>query len=204
MTARKSSLVARGTQTDKSKVVDLENYVPGYLTWIANKLSSGASQHYLNAFDVGIETWRCLVLLAVEPSVSAQQICKVIGMDKSSVSRCFKSMKEKKLITLGLSETDGRMRMASLTAKGRKFHDQILGIALEREKALLSVLTDAEQQTLLVLLRRLHENLPVVETATQAYMDCNYPKVGRLNGAPRSEMLKPAAGAGSAVRRQAP
>lgn len=56
------------------KVVDLDRYVPAYLTWIANKLSRGASQYYLNAFGVGIETWRCLVLLAVEGSISAQQV----------------------------------------------------------------------------------------------------------------------------------
>jgi hypothetical protein len=69
-------------------VVDLERYVPAFLTWIANKLSRGASQHYLSIFDVGIETWRCLVLLAIEGSISAQQVSRIIGMDKGSVSRC--------------------------------------------------------------------------------------------------------------------
>ena len=82
------------------QVVDLERYVPAFLTWIANKLSRGASQHYLSVADVGIETWRCLVLLAIEGSISAQQVSKVIGMDKGSVSRCFKSMQAKGLITL--------------------------------------------------------------------------------------------------------
>ena len=55
-------------------VVDLERYVPAFLTWIANKLSRGASQAYLAAFDVGIETWRILVLLAIHRSISAQGI----------------------------------------------------------------------------------------------------------------------------------
>ena len=27
--------------------LDLDRYVPAFLTWIANKLSRGASQHYL-------------------------------------------------------------------------------------------------------------------------------------------------------------
>lgn len=170
---------APGASDAPAGVVDLEHYVPAYLTWIANKLSSGASQHYLNAFGVGIETWRCLVLLAVEPSISAQQISKVIGMDKASVSRCFKSMQEQKLITLGLSASDGRMRLASLTAKGRKLHDQILGIALERERALLAVLDAGEQEVLVGLLQRLHENLPAVEAATQDYMERSFPKLGR-------------------------
>lgn len=35
-------------------------------TWIANKLSRGASQQYLSTFGVGIEVWRPLVLLAID------------------------------------------------------------------------------------------------------------------------------------------
>lgn len=147
-------------------MVDLDHYVPAYLTWIANKLSRGASQHYLALFDVGIETWRCLVLLAVQGAVSAQQVSKVIGLDKGAVSRCFKQMQARGLITLGLDDKDGRLRMATLTAEGRALHDQILQLALLREQVFLSVLDADEQATLLGLLRRLHENLPAVEQAT--------------------------------------
>jgi DNA-binding MarR family transcriptional regulator len=56
--------------------------------------------------------------------------------------------------------------MATLTKKGRALHDQILGIALERERAFLSPLTASETETLIKLLKRLHENLPEVERAT--------------------------------------
>lgn len=156
--------------------MDLEHYVPAFLTWIANKLSRGASQHYLSVADVGIETWRCLVLLAIEGSISAQQVSKVVGMDKASVSRCFKSMQAKGLITLGLDAADGRVRIATLTKQGRKLHDQILGIALERERALLSVLNAQERDTLISLLSRLHENLPEVDAATERYIAARFPK----------------------------
>jgi DNA-binding MarR family transcriptional regulator len=157
-------------------VVDLERYVPAFLTWIANKLSRGASQHYLGVFDVGIETWRLLVLLAIEESISAQRASKIIGMDKASVSRCFKSMQAKSLITIGLDASDGRLRMATLTEKGRTLHDQIIGIALERERALLSVLKPDERETLIELLRRLHDNLPAVDAATERYVVKTFPK----------------------------
>lgn len=156
--------------------VDLERYVPAFLTWIANKLSRGASQNYLAVFDVGIETWRCLVLLAIHGSISAQQVSRIIGMDKASVSRCFKSMQAKGLITMSLDADDGRLRIATLTKKGRALHDQILGIALERERAFLAVLNPAEIETLIGLLKRLHENLPAVETATERYVTQRFPK----------------------------
>lgn len=159
-----------------ANVVDLERYVPAFLTWIANKLSRGASQQYLRVFDVGIETWRCLVLLAIHESVSAQQVSKIIGMDKGTVSRCFKGMQAKGYITLSLDADDGRVRIAKLTRKGRQVHDGILGIALERERAFLEVLSTEERETLIVLLKRLHENLPAVETATESYVTKRFPK----------------------------
>jgi DNA-binding MarR family transcriptional regulator len=156
-------------------VVDLPNYAPAYLTWIANKLSRGASQAYLAAFDVGIETWRVLVLLAIEPAISAQRVSKVIGMDKGQVSRTFKTMQAKGLLTIGLDTQDGRLRMASITAQGRDLHDRILDLALERERALLSPLSQTERSQLLELLRKVHESLPLAEQATQRYLKEHYP-----------------------------
>lgn len=157
-------------------VVDLERYVPAYFTWIANKLSGGASQAYLAAFDVGIETWRLLVLLAIEGPWSAQRICKVIGMDKASVSRVLKGMQKRGLVTIGLSDQDGRLRMATITQAGLQLHHQILGLALARETAFLAVLAPHEQLQLTDYLKRLHDNLPAVEKATAVYLQQQHPQ----------------------------
>lgn len=163
-------------QREISSVEDLERYLPAFLNWIASKLMRGASQHYLNVFDVGVELWRCLMLLAIENSISAQRVSSIIGMDKASVSRCFKRMQARGLITMALDDTDGRLRIAKLTAKGRKLHDQMIGIALERERALVEVLTPAELDTLIGLLQRLNQNLPAVEEATSRYVAQRFPK----------------------------
>jgi DNA-binding MarR family transcriptional regulator len=160
-------------------VLDLDHYTVAYLVWTANKLSRGASYNYLKVFGVGVETWRCLVLLAIHDSIAAQQISQVMGMDKASVSRCFKIMQAKGLILMGLDATDGRVRIATLTSKGRALHDQILEMALERERALLSVLSESDRETLLRLLKRVHENLPAVETATAGYIAKRYPRAAR-------------------------
>jgi DNA-binding MarR family transcriptional regulator len=168
-----------------NSVEDLERYLPAFLSWIASKLQRGASQHYLNVFDVGIETWRCLMLLAIENSISAQRVSRIIGMDKASVSRCFKRMQARGLITMALDDADGRLRIARLTAKGRKLHDQMIGIALERERAFVEVLKPAELDTLIGLLQRLHENLPAVEEATERYVAQRFPKAaGRRRARP--------------------
>lgn len=151
--------------------VDLDTYVPAYLTWTSNKLSRGASQCYIKHFDIGIETWRCLVLLAINGSVSAPHVSRVTGMDKSSVSRCFKSMQTRGLIWISQGPHLGRARLAVLTERGRDLHDEIREIAMERERAFLKVLSPDEVNVLLAMFRKLHENLPAVEVATQHYIE---------------------------------
>jgi DNA-binding MarR family transcriptional regulator len=177
MTAR--SARAKKPALETRRVLDLDRYTVAYLVWTANKLSRGASHNYLKLFGVGVETWRCLVLLAIHNSVPAQQVSQVMGMDKASVSRCFKIMQAKGLILMGLDASDGRVRIATLTPKGRALHDQILEMALERERVLLSVLSEADRETLLRLLKRVHENLAAVETATARYVAKRYPRAVR-------------------------
>ena len=82
--------------------IDPQRYVPAYINWISNKLSRGASQHYLKCFGVGIEVWRILLLLTQQKTLTAQEAARVIGMDKASVSRAFKAMQAQGLITLSL------------------------------------------------------------------------------------------------------
>lgn len=171
---------------DRHPHVDLEHYVPAWFTWIANKLSRGASQHYLRSFGVGIETWRCMVLLAIEPSISANKVCRIIGMDKASVSRCFAGMEAHKLIRVTPDPADARVRVATLTDKGRDLHDRIMGVALERERAFLSVLSEDEREQLIGLLHRLHENLPEVENATDSYLARTKPPAKKRGGGRRS------------------
>lgn len=160
----------KGGDKQTGKKIDLDNYVPALLTWIANKLSGSASSLYLKHFGVGIEVWRCLVLLAKGQPISAQYISQTIGLDKASVSRCFKRMHADGLINLSDDKSDGRVKLAVLTAKGRKLHDRIIGLALTREEALLSQLDDKEQQQLILLLQKLHSSLGIVESASDCYV----------------------------------
>ncbi|MES1208695.1 MAG: MarR family transcriptional regulator [Pseudomonadota bacterium] len=174
MATTERSSRARKTEASGPRVLDLDRYTVAYMVWTANKLSRGASHTYLKVFGVGVEVWRCLVLLAIHGSITAQQVSHVMGMDKAAVSRCFKVLQAKRLIVMGLNASDGRVRIATLTPTGRALHDQILEIALERERALLTVLSASERETLLRLLKRVHENLPAVEAATTAYVASRY------------------------------
>jgi DNA-binding MarR family transcriptional regulator len=100
-------------------------------------------------------------------------------MDKASASRTFKRMQAVGFITMGLDPNDGRLRLASLTPKGLALHNEIRELALERVRDLLAPLSEVERETLLDLLRRLHDNLPAVEEATKRYLQARHPHAVR-------------------------
>lgn len=157
--------------------IDLLRYTPALFTSIANKLNSGASNHYLTTFGVGIEAWRVLAMVAMEGRVTAQRICQFTGMDKGSVSRTFKFMEDKGLIKFSADALDKRLKYASFTPRGRKMHDQIYDFALARERAFLSVLKPKELEQFIDMLRRTRENLPNVDAASEEYVALNWRKV---------------------------
>lgn len=144
-------------------VLDLERYVPALLVFLANKLSGGASALYRRHFGVGTTEWRIMALLAIEPWITANRVCKVIGFDKAAVSRAAAVLTRKGLVAQRPRRADSRSVELSLTPAGWRLHDRVIGVALERERRLLSVLTPAETEALIGLLNRLHAGLPGVE-----------------------------------------
>lgn len=191
----KSGKNLKGTKTKaaaepRENAIDLERYIPAYFTFIGNKLARGASSHYLKTYGVGIETWRIMVMLAIEGRVTAQRVCQLIGMDKASASRTFRSMHGKGLVVFGSDDLDGRLRYASFTPKGREIHDSIMRFALHREQAFLSVLQPQEVDTLRDLLRRLHDNLPAVEAACDVFREEQLATVSKA-AAPTRAKAKP-------------
>ena len=148
---------------DDGPLLDLDRYVPAFITFIANKLSNSATAYYQRNFGVNVTDWRIMSLLAIEPGIPASRICHVIGFDKGPVSRTLSVLQKRGLVMIRTSPDDGRTHSISLTAKGRTTHDKVIVAALERERRLLSVLKKDEREVLIDLLRRVHGNLDAVK-----------------------------------------
>jgi DNA-binding MarR family transcriptional regulator len=146
--------------------LDLERYVPAFITFIANKLSNSATALYQASFGVNVTEWRMMSLLAIEPGIPASRICQVIGYDKGPVSRTLAALQKRGLVAIRTDPNDGRSHSISLTAKGRTVHDKVIVAALDRERRLLSCLDRREQEVLIDLLRRIHDNLGAVTGPT--------------------------------------
>jgi len=153
--------IARGV------TLDLDRYVPAFITFIANKLSNSATAFYQRHFGVNVTEWRMMSLLAIEPGIPASRICQVIGYDKGPVSRTLAALQKRGLVAIRTDPNDGRSHAISLTAKGRATHDKVIVAALDRECRLLSCLDRKEQEVLIDLLRRIHDNLGAVTGQTE-------------------------------------
>jgi DNA-binding MarR family transcriptional regulator len=142
--------------------LDLNRYVPAMLTFLANKLSTGASISYRKHFGIGVVEWRVIALLAVEENITANRICQVIGLDKSAVSRSLQLLEAAGRISGETDTNDARRYAVSLTPEGKALHDRVLRVALERERRLLSGFSPAEVDMLVNLLARMQTTVGYV------------------------------------------
>src|SRR5258708_24739738 len=79
-------------------MLDLERYVPAFITFIANKLSNSASAFYQRHFGVNVTEWRIMSLLAIEPGSPASPRCHVIRYDKGAGSRALGALQERRMV----------------------------------------------------------------------------------------------------------
>jgi DNA-binding MarR family transcriptional regulator len=141
-----------------AKVVDRDRSFGLFISTIANKISRGGSRVYLRLFGIGIIEWRILNVLAGQSGATAQSVCNKIDLDKAAASRSLQVLERLGYVTADAHPSDARKRTLSLTIAGRALHARVLPVAAEREQHLLQGFTEAEQEILLNMLRRMQAN----------------------------------------------
>lgn len=140
-------------------MLDLANYIPYLLSSVNNALSRGASQRYLEDFNIGIVEWRVLSMLAIEPGIQASRVCDVIHLDKGAASRALTALEKKGLLKYEVLANDPRKRVWWHNEAGRKLHDSIMEVALAREELLITGVDPEELEVFLKVFRQMHRNL---------------------------------------------
>lgn len=154
--ARRAGPESPDNTRTSTHALDLDNYVPAYLTYLSGKISSSASATYRPKFGVGITDWRIMALLAAEPWISAGRLCDVIGLDKAAVSRSVREMKKGGIVDVQWADDDQHRQLIALTRKGLILHDRIVKSSLQREQQLLKSFSAAERKMLINFLSRMH------------------------------------------------
>jgi len=147
---------ARAAARRHVDVLDHAKTLSAQIIILANKITARSSSLLRREFGLGTAEWRIMALLAIHGSTSPQQMCTVIAMDKAAVSRALRAMESSGLIDITPQEENSRWLTVSLNRTGRKLHDRIVAVVLERERRMTASLDPAEQALMLDMLRRMH------------------------------------------------
>jgi len=144
---------------DDHQVVDLHTYIPYLLSSVNNALSRGASQLYLERFEIGIVEWRVMSMLAIEPRIQAARICEVIHIDKGAASRALARLSSAGHLEYEVPGLDARKKIWWLNKKGYAMHDEIFAVALGRERQLITDADPADLEAFLRIMRLMRNNV---------------------------------------------
>ena len=145
--------------TAKQPALRLTTFVPFRLNRLAVEVSNHMSTIYRERFGLEVPEWRVLVTVAPEQGCTAQQIAASTRMHKTRVSRAIAYLMEKGFIERVANAEDRREMRLQLTKPGRKIYAELVPLALQRERELLSCLSKAELQSFLAALDRLENSL---------------------------------------------
>jgi len=141
--------------------LDLERYVPGLLSWVANKMTSSASQIYHDRFNISVTDWRVLSYFEIFPWSTASQACLLMGLDKASASRSIRLLLDGGWLK---SRPDGLRKVQYATnVSGKHLYEKVYDVAMARQEALLTSFSAAERALLIEFLHRLLKNVDLVK-----------------------------------------
>ena len=137
-------------------------FLPLKLGEISNSLVRSATRTYKRAHGVSGMEWAVMAVLCEQPDITANQICRQLGLDKGAASRAVARLTKLQLVVLSDHQVRGRQRFLTLTPTGKALHQRLMVIAQERERLLTARLSPGEMDLLLDLLARLSMQLDAV------------------------------------------
>lgn len=138
-------------------------HLPGFVPFRLNRLAVSVSNHlsviYRERFGLDIPEWRVLVTVGSERGCTAQSIADSTRMHKTRVSRAIAHLETRGLLERASHNQDRRALELQLTRTGRRMYQDLVPLALERERTLLCQLSKEELKGLLAGLTRLEQVL---------------------------------------------
>jgi len=107
---------------------------------------------------------RLVYVIGYEGPLTARQASQIIGVDKGAMSRTVAALQRRGVLQVTVDRSDARQRVIEFTSAGKKLHQRVLALALERERRMYAIFSDAELATLSALLRRYRSHLATVQT----------------------------------------
>jgi DNA-binding MarR family transcriptional regulator len=146
-------------QLKRPDTLVLADFVPFRLNRLADAVSVNLSDIYRDRFGLEVPEWRVLVTVGQRRACTAQHVVASTRMHKTRVSRAVASLEDRDLLVRESSAADGREFSLELTRAGRRMYASLVPLALQRERGLLSCLSDGERRAFLGAMAKLEASL---------------------------------------------
>jgi DNA-binding MarR family transcriptional regulator len=133
----------------------LDKFLPYRLSVLSNTVSGAIAQAYFLHFGLSIPEWRVMAILAATPGLSAAELTARTAMDKVAVSRAVAALLSAGRLRRTTAANDRRRTHLELTPAGIRVYAQVVPMALDYERQLLTPLSKRDRATLDRLLRAL-------------------------------------------------
>lgn len=140
---------------DQHALLVLERFLPYRLSVLSNRISQAIADTYGARFGIGITEWRVIAVLGRNPGLSANGVAERTAMDKVAVSRTIARLLERDLVQRDTHGDDRRRSVLELSEAGYRIYDEVVPLALARERALLAHFSAEEKQQLDALMTKL-------------------------------------------------
>jgi len=117
---------------------------------------------------LSLPEYRCMATLATKGSMGVIALCQAMMIDKAWVSRTLSRLQDKGLVASASDREDARRTVYGTTPKGRRLARRLIQRALQRQRAVLEGLSEAERRQLAALLARMQHNADRMKDAAVA------------------------------------
>ena len=157
------SQTPENSSPDDDAEFKLDQFFPYQLSILSNRVSNLIARAYEEKFDIRVPEWRVIVVLYAPGTLSASEIADRTLMDRVRVTRTLQALDKKGIVTRAQSETDGRSVRLSLTNYGREIYEEIIPLARDYEKEVLSTLSASDVKKLGTMISKLSDRLTDLE-----------------------------------------
>jgi DNA-binding MarR family transcriptional regulator len=140
-------------------LLDLEHFLPYRLSVLSNRISQTIAETYAARFGIAIPEWRVIAVLGRHSGLSANGVAERTAMDKVAVSRTIARLLERGVVQRDTHGDDRRRSVLELSTAGYGIFDEVVPLALARERALLAHFSDEDKAQLDALLTKLSRGL---------------------------------------------
>jgi DNA-binding MarR family transcriptional regulator len=140
---------------------NLERAVPYLLARAGERMGNSFSRE-LRPFKLTLNEWRVCVALHLNAHQRLSEIAAHTSADLSTISRVIDGLIKRGLAQRDRSSEDARAIAVSLTPEGIVLTEKIIPIAQLYERVALSGISDEEAESLRSLLRRLYDNIGII------------------------------------------